>query len=202
MLQGARHSHITALDRAAVEAGISVEVVELRTEDDLSNTSSWIDAVVLPGGESTTMRLTGGPVEAGGSGLLPALFAFLRERPALPVLATCAGAILLSDPQDGGSPLIDATIDRNAYGRQVDSFQALLEAPALGRSFPGIFIRAPRFSSVGPGSKPAALHNGEVVGVTSESRLALAFHPELTDDVGFHRHLLSNIIASAPAAAD
>ena len=82
MLQGARHSHITALDRAAVEAGISVEVVELRTEDDLSNTSSWIDAVVLPGGESTTMRLTGGPVEAGGSGLLPALFAFLRERPA------------------------------------------------------------------------------------------------------------------------
>ncbi len=117
MLQGARHVHIESLERAATELGVSIDVHELRTAEDLSPLVSGLDAVVLPGGESTTMRLTGASAEFGGSGLLPSLFLLLRTRQELPVLATCAGAILLCEPNDGGERLIDARIDRNAYGR-------------------------------------------------------------------------------------
>ncbi len=189
MLQGARHVHIAAIERAATESGIAVEVHELRTAADLAAVDASLDAIVLPGGESTTMRLTGGTEAEGGSGLLPALYALLRSRPSLPVLATCAGAILLCDPEDG-APLVDATIDRNAYGRQVDSFQADLASPLLGRPFPGVFIRAPRFLAHGTAADVAAVNGDETVGVLTERRLALAFHPELTEDSGFHRWLL------------
>ncbi len=133
------------------------------------------------------MRLTGTDP---ASGLLPALFEWIRSNDTRPVLGTCAGAILLADPRDGGGPLVDAVIDRNAYGRQADSFQATLEASLLGRDFPGVFIRAPRFSSNGEGSEVAVLHGDEVVGVMTGNRLALTFHPELSTDIGFHRWLL------------
>ena len=122
MLQGARHAHIAAIQRAAKELSMEIEVVELRTAEDLE--LQTIDALLLPGGESTVMRLRGND-EA--SRLLPALFAWMRENDSRPVLATCAGAILLADPQDGGSPLVDADIDRNAYGGQVDSFESELD---------------------------------------------------------------------------
>ena len=95
------------------------------------------------------------------------------------------------DPQDGGQPLIPATIDRNAYGRQVDSFQSIIDAPLLSRSFPGVFIRAPRFESLSVGAKVAANNGDEPVGVISGRRLALTFHPELTEDFGFHIWLLN-----------
>jgi len=108
-------------------AGVELELHELRTDADLF--SCQPEAIVLPGGESTTMRLTGG---AEGSGLLPALFAWMRADPSLPVLGTCAGVILLADPQDGGEPLIHSSIDRNAYGRQQDSFQAELTISGIG----------------------------------------------------------------------
>ena len=185
MLQGARHAHIAALEAAAEEVGVGLEVFELRTPDDLADAIP--DAIVFPGGESTTMRLTGGPE---GNGLLPALFEWLRANPERPVLATCAGAILLGDPQDGGEPLIDATVDRNAYGRQSDSFQATLELPTLGGEFPGVFIRAPRFGGVESTSQAVATHQDEVVGISCGNRMALAFHPELSDDRRFHRWLL------------
>ena len=185
MLQGARHVHIAALQRAAEECNIEIEVHELRKASDLAAADPH--AIVLPGGESTTMRLTGNH-EA--SGLLPALFEWIRSDSSLPVLGTCAGAILLADPQDGGDPLIGANIDRNAYGRQADSFQSPLEATILGRDFPGVFIRAPRFASHSESSSVAALHGEEVVGVRTGNRLALTFHPELSSDTGFHRWLL------------
>jgi 5'-phosphate synthase pdxT subunit len=185
MLQGARHVHIAALQRAAKECNIEIEVHELRKASDLAAADP--QAIVLPGGESTTMRLTGSH-EA--SGLLPALFEWIRSDSSLPVLGTCAGAILLADPQDGGIPLIGANIDRNAYGRQADSFQSPLEATILGREFPGVFIRAPRFASHSESSTVAALHGEEVVGVRTGNRLALTFHPELSSDIGFHRWLL------------
>lgn len=177
MLQGARHAHMAALRAAAAELGLSVELRELRTATDLSQE---IEALVLPGGESTVMRLRGNDP---ASGLLPALFAWMRMHPDAPVLATCAGAILLSDPQDGGPPLIDADIDRNAFGRQVDSFQAPLDD-----GFPGVFIRAPRFGAAR--DEVLCTLEGEAVGIRRANRISLTFHPELSEDTRFHRMLL------------
>jgi len=178
MLQGARHAHIDAIQRAADELSLVIEVVELRTAEDLHRQD--IDALLLPGGESTVMRLRGND---DASRLLPALFTWMRENEARPVLATCAGAILLADPQDGGPPLVDAEIDRNAYGGQVDSFESPLDC-----GFPGIFIRAPRFGEVRDDVECTL--SGEIVGIRHGNRIALTFHPELSDDSRYHRMLL------------
>ncbi len=185
MLQGARHSHIAALERASLETGIGIEIHELRKYSDLE--SSDPHAIVMPGGESTTMRLTGNDP---ASSLLPAVFSWIRANSERPVLGTCAGAILLAEPGDGGGPLVDASIERNGFGSQADSFQSGIEATVLGREFPGIFIRAPRFVKTGKKSKVMAKMGKEVVGVLTYNRMALSFHPELSDDSGFHEWLL------------
>ena len=178
MLQGARHAHIEAIQRAAHELSMEIEIIELRTIEDLQQQE--IDALMLPGGESTVMRLRGNDET---SRLLPALFTWMRENESRPVLATCAGAILLADPQDGGEPLIEAEINRNAYGGQADSFESPLDC-----GFPGIFIRAPRFGEVG--DEIECTLSGEVVGVRRGNRIALTFHPELGEDSRYHRMLL------------
>ena len=178
MLQGARHAHIDAIQSAAAELAMEIEIVELRTAEDLGN--QVIDALMLPGGESTVMRLRGNDET---SRLLPSLYEWMRENESRPVLATCAGAILLADPQDGGSPLVDAEIDRNAYGGQADSFESALDC-----GFPGVFIRAPRFGEVRDAVECTL--SGEVVGVRRGNRIALTFHPELSDDSRYHRMLL------------
>ena len=185
MLQGARHVHMSALQRAADECSIEISLHELRMASDLVEADPH--ALVLPGGESTTMRLTGNHET---SGLLPAVFDWIRNDPSRPVLGTCAGAILLSDPQDGGAPLIPASIDRNAYGSQSDSFQDEVYSEMLGREFPGVFIRAPRFDSIDDSAQVAATHEGEVVGIRHGNRLALTFHPELSTDTGIHRWII------------
>jgi 5'-phosphate synthase pdxT subunit len=91
--------------------------------------------------------------------------------------------------------MVDATIDRNAFGAQADSFQTTLEATSLQREFPGVFIRAPRFTQTGPEGEVAAMLGEEVVGVKTGNRLALTFHPELSSDVGFHRWLIETASA-------
>ena len=182
MLQGARHAHVDALENAASELNLELEIVELRTKDDLDTND--IDALMLPGGESTVMRLTGNDVT---SGLLPAMFAWMREDATRPVLATCARAILLSDPQDGGEPIVNAAINRNAYGRQAESFQAPLDC-----GFPGVFIRAPRFGDTH--ADIICTHQGETVGVRQENRISITFHPELSGDSKFHMMLLEACI--------
>jgi len=185
MLQGARHVHIAALNEAASELDFDIEIHELRKSSDLSDASPH--ALVFPGGESTTMRLTGNDST---SRLLPAIFDWIRNDDTRPVLGTCAGAILLTNPQDGGEALIDAQIDRNAYGRQVDSFQSTLDSSLLGSEFPGVFIRAPRFTSVGEAGQVVVTNGDEVVGVRTSNRVALTFHPELSQDRSFHVWLL------------
>ncbi len=185
MLQGARHSHLEALQRASKASNIDIEVHELRTATDLSLADPH--AIVLPGGESTTMRLTGNDP---ASGLLPALFKWMRADSSRPVLGTCAGAILLTEPGDGNPPLLDATIARNAFGTQADSFQSNLDAVVLQRDFPGVFIRAPRFTRTGSEGQITATIGEEVVGVRTGNRMALTFHPELSPDPGFHIWLL------------
>ena len=194
MLQGARHAHISALERASEETDISIEIRELRTASDLSSANPH--AIVMPGGESTTMRLTGNDPK---SSLLPALFEWLRVDKERPVLATCAGAILLADPMDGGEPLVDVEVERNAFGNQSNSFQSELEAVALGREFPGVFIRAPRFRNPIEGTKAAAYLGSEIVGVQNRNRMALSFHPELSADSGFHSWLLIKAIGRLEA---
>ena len=187
MLQGARHEHAQALYNAADELKLEIEVIPLRSKVDIIGEK--IDGIILPGGESTTMRKTGGDLESGGSGLLPALFSHLRESNS-PVLGTCAGAILLCNPDDGGEPLFPASIDRNAYGRQTDSFQDVLDVSLFNSQFPGVFIRAPRFNQSSIRCDSIVFHENEVVGIKHNSRMALTFHPELTNDSRFHVWLL------------
>lgn len=165
--------------------GIDIEVHELRKASDLE--SSEPNAIVIPGGESTTMRLTGNDAI---SSLLPAVFEWMRADQSRPVLGTCAGAILLADPGDGGESLVDASVERNSFGSQAESFQAEIDAIALDREFPGVFIRAPRFVETGDDSQIIARLGDEVVGVMTQNRMALTFHPELSQDSGFHELLL------------
>ena len=186
MLQGARHAHIDALYSAADELKIEIRIFELRKDIDLIEADPHI--IILPGGESTTMRLIG---NGSNSQLLPELFKWMRNNPHSPVMGTCAGAILLSDPQDGGGKIIDAEVNRNAYGSQSESFQSIINADLINSEFPGVFIRAPRFSSIGSESIPVASYGDEIVGVRTNNRIALTFHPELSNDNGFHKWLLS-----------
>lgn len=186
MLQGARHAHLHALNEAAEDLQIEVEIFELRNKNDLLQCNP--QAIVLPGGESTTMRLVGNSLN---SQLLPALFQLMRENSNLPVLGTCAGAILLSDPQDNGEKIVDANISRNAFGNQSESFQSVINSPLLSRDFPGIFIRAPRFLDLGGEASIVASIDDETVGVRTNNRIALTFHPELSGDFAFHKWLIN-----------
>jgi len=186
MLQGARHAHLHALNEAAKDIQIEVEIFELRNKNDLLQCNP--QAIVLPGGESTTMRLVGNSLN---SQLLPALFQLMRENSNLPVLGTCAGAILLSDPQDNGEKIVDANISRNAFGNQSESFQSVINSTLLSRDFPGIFIRAPRFLDLGGEASIVASIDDETVGVRTNNRIALTFHPELSGDFAFHKWLIN-----------
>ena len=189
MLQGARHAHLKALNTVSKELKLDIEIFELRNKNDLIECNP--NAIVIPGGESTTMRLTGNSLN---SQLFPELFEWMRKNPNLPVLGTCAGAILLSDPQDGGERIVDADISRNAFGNQSNSFQSMIYSSLLSRDFPGVFIRAPRFLDLGLKSSAVALLGEEVVGVRTNNRIALTFHPELSDDFGFHKWLLNEAL--------
>jgi 5'-phosphate synthase pdxT subunit len=147
-------------------------------------------ALIVPGGESTTMlRL----LEA--TGLRAPLEAFVRTRP---VLGTCAGLVLLAR-EAGTLPaptlgLLDIAVERNAYGRQIDSFSRAIEIPAVGGAFDAVFIRAPRIRDVGPGVEVVArAADGEPVAVRAGRIAGLAFHPELTGDRRLHRWFLTEV---------
>jgi pyridoxal 5'-phosphate synthase pdxT subunit len=182
-----------AMHRASLEA-LGCEVVRVVLPEDLNE----LDALVLPGGESTTMvRL----MER--NGLRPALERFARE---MPVMGTCAGVILLGRETDRlpAPPLgvLDVSVERNAYGRQIDSFSARIESSALGRMSQGVFIRAPRIRRVGPGVEVVARHGEEPVGVRQGKVVGLCFHPELTSDLGFHRWFLAEVAGLALAGGE
>jgi len=179
-LQGASRRHAEAL--TALGAG----VVEVRTPEDLAG----IEGIVLPGGESTTMSKL---LDLSG------LFDPLAERLAagMPAFGTCAGMILLSTRiLDGRADqhsfaVLDIDVRRNAFGRQVDSFEAELAVDGLpGRSFPAVFIRAPAIERVGAGVEVLASVDGAPVLCRQGPVLAAAFHPELSDDLRLHQHFL------------
>jgi 5'-phosphate synthase pdxT subunit len=179
-LQGDFEAHATALRAAGAEPS------EVRTPAELDR----LDALVLPGGESTALlRLLA------SSGLDRAIPRFHRDGGA--ILGTCAGAILLAkevtNPRQESLGLLDATVERNHYGRQVDSFEAEAPFPGGGAPLPLVFIRAPAITRVGRGVEVLVEHGGLPVLVRRGRLLAATFHPELSADDRVHRLLLEAI---------
>jgi 5'-phosphate synthase pdxT subunit len=129
----------------------------------------------------------------------PALRQGIQQRSlaGMPVMGTCAGMILMARSLADGRPdqkplgLIDMEVRRNAYGRQLDSFEAEIDSQAIGGRGPGVFIRAPQVVQRGPAVQEVAEHEGRAVAVRQGSRLALAFHPELTPDRRWHQFFLT-----------
>jgi 5'-phosphate synthase pdxT subunit len=157
--------------------------VEVRTPAELDA----VDALVIPGGESTTIRIVGER-----TGLLSSLRA--RAADGLPILGTCAGMIACArEIADGDDPIIgcvDITVRRNAYGRQVDSFETDLDVQGIGPMH-AVFIRAPRIERTGEGVEVLARRNGEPVAVRQGGIICAAFHPELSADARLHGLLLT-----------
>ena len=167
-LQGGFDAH------ARVLRALGAEVREVRTPPDLEG----IDGLVLPGGESTTMTLG---IEREG------LAEPLREFPG-PILGTCAGMIMLDRDHLG---MLDIRAERNAFGRQIHSFEADLEL--FGRPLHAVFIRAPWVAEAGEGVEVLAEVDGHPVAVRQGRILAVAFHPELTDDTSVHERFLASL---------
>jgi 5'-phosphate synthase pdxT subunit len=175
-LQGAFREHLRTL------AAIGVEGVPVRLPRDLDN----VAGLILPGGESTTMRqlierwgLRQPVLELAASGA--------------PLFGTCAGMIVLAREIAGGEPpilpLLDVTVERNAFGRQLDSFEVDLSVPILGdQPVHGVFIRAPVIERTGPDVDILSrLDDGRIVAVRERNIVATAFHPELAGETRFHR---------------
>lgn len=181
-LQGAFKLHVQALERLGVEA---LEVRSLQDFDDS-------EALIIPGGESTTMSFLLESSE---------IFDSLKERSTdgMPILGTCAGMILLSSKiTDGRSDqkslgLIDIEVRRNGYGRQIDSFESDLLIKGFGDSFRGVFIRAPLVESVGEEVEVLAEINGHPVMCRQGSTIVTSFHPELADDDRIHADFLEMV---------
>jgi 5'-phosphate synthase pdxT subunit len=177
-LQGAFQDHIPHLEAA----GANWRVV--RDADGLSS----VERLIIPGGESTVMARY-----LARFSLIEPLKA--RIKGGMPVWGICAGAIVLAQTVDDGPGILGAlpvTVKRNAYGRQVDSFQTAVDVPALSLSaFPGIFIRAPKIVKVGPDVDILSRVDGDPIFVRAGRVMATTFHPELTDTPVFHRFFAS-----------
>jgi 5'-phosphate synthase pdxT subunit len=190
-LQGAFREHAQALRR------LGAEPVEVRLPRDLEN----IDGLIIPGGESTTIRLL-----LAEYGLRDPLAEEIGA--GLPVLGTCAGMIVLADRVDGhagtGLNALDIDVKRNAFGRQVDSFETDLAVPELGsQPFHAVFIRAPVVASADPSVEVLArLEDGRAVAVRQGPVMGLAFHPELTADDRFHRLFLRVVEEARMASSE
>jgi len=170
-LQGGFEAHTKVLSE------LGAEVREVRTPEDLDG----LDALVIPGGESTTIGLG---VER--EGLAAPLADFVRS--GRPVLGTCAGMIMLDRDHLG---LLDVSVRRNAFGRQLASFEAELDFE--GKPLHAVFIRAPWVEEAGDGVEVLAEVDGHPVAVRQDNILAVAFHPELTDERRLHRWLVDRV---------
>jgi 5'-phosphate synthase pdxT subunit len=175
-LQGDVREHA----RMLAECGATPVLV--RTADDLAS----VECLALPGGESTAI---------GRLATIYGLVRPIRERVAagMPVFGTCAGMILLAKEVGGGVPLLavlDIGVKRNAYGRQVDSFETDVDVKSVG-TVRAVFIRAPEVSRIGPGVAVLAEHDGAPVVVQEGKILAASFHPEMAGDARLHERLLA-----------
>ncbi|MBN2087329.1 pyridoxal 5'-phosphate synthase glutaminase subunit PdxT [Candidatus Peregrinibacteria bacterium] len=173
-LQGSFAEHKKMMERIGVDVVLISSLLDVKDRR--------IDGVILPGGESTTMKKL-----LSKTGLDKWLVEFGKSK--LPIFGTCAGMIVLSD-----LGLIDAEIERNAYGSQLDSFEVNIDLSQITshepRATKGIFIRAPKVISVGDGVEVLAKNGDEPVLIRQKNILAGSFHPELTDDRTVHEYFL------------
>ena len=179
-LQGDFREHINILKK------LKITPIEVRTKEELDS----VKALILPGGESTTMAKL--------------LKKYLldkeiknRYKKGMPLYGTCAGAILLAkeilDSEQPRLSLIDISIERNAYGRQIDSFEADIVVPNSKKPFHAIFIRAPKIKEIRNGVKILSKHKNLPVLIRTDKILISTFHPELTDDTRIHKYFLEMI---------
>mgnify|MGYP001595713739 CR=1 FL=1 len=184
-LQGAFARHVQVLD------DLGVSGIEVRTAGELAD----VDALILPGGESTTMSML-----LDSSGLRDEMAD--RISGGMPVLGTCGGMILLAAHVADGRPYqksfaaIDIDVRRNGYGRQVDSFESDLDVTGLDEPFHGVFIRAPVVDRVGPGVEVLATVDGRPVLCSQGSVVVASFHPEMSGDGRIHGRFLDMAFAA------
>lgn len=183
-LQGAVAEHMHAIARAGAEA------IMIKKTDQLDQ----IDGLIIPGGESTTIgRLMH------QYNFIEAITAFSHAKK--PIFGTCAGLIILSSHLQNQSTihlsLMDITVERNAFGRQVDSFESLLAVKGIADPVKAIFIRAPLIKNVGNDVEVLATFQNEIVAARQDHLLATSFHPELTDDIQMHQFFIRMIRNSA-----
>ena len=171
-LQGAVSEHKIAMRE------LGVEVIDVRETTDLND----LDGLIMPGGESTTLRKL----------LKNANMWNAIKKSNLPIMGTCAGAILLGKCDDETFRKMNVEIDRNYYGRQKDSFQSKITVKD-DKEFNGIFIRAPAIASIGENVVSIAQDGENIVGCTESKHMALTFHPELTNDFRFHKLWLEGL---------
>ena len=188
-LQGDIEEHVSMMQAALAHVGIKGEVLWVKTKEEVSS----VDALVIPGGESTTM------------GKLLRQYGIDEEikklsKKGIPIMGTCAGLVLLStagceEVEKTGQSLlglIDVSVERNAFGRQRESFEVDIDVPVLGpEKYHAVFIRAPAISRAGKGVSVLASYNGKIVAAEKENILLLAFHPELSGDLRMHAYFLS-----------
>lgn len=179
-LQGAVREHINCLSAPDVEVVVVKKVEQL----------AELDGLVLPGGESTTMRRLIDKYH---------FFEPLKEfgNSGKPVFGTCAGAILMAkevvEQEEGHLALMDIVVQRNAFGRQRESFETNLIVTGVGEDVRAVFIRAPLIIEVGEEVEILSKFNGEIVAARENQFLACSFHPELTDDKRFHQFFVNMV---------
>jgi pyridoxal 5'-phosphate synthase pdxT subunit len=176
-LQGDFEAHRKAIERAGGEA------IEVRTAEDLAE----VDGLIIPGGESTTMLKL-----LHQEDLFEPLRRFGQKKP---MFGTCAGAILMAsevvNPEQESLGLMDTTVERNGYGRQIDS--RIVKIELEGKPAEAVFIRAPIIRRVGPGSKVLATYFDEPVLIEEGRHMAATFHPELSEADGIHRRFVDKV---------
>ena len=170
-LQGAVSEHCSAL------TSLEINNKEIKSLDEIKE----VDGLIMPGGESTTLRKL--LVSTG-------LWKYIMNSN-IPIMGTCAGAILLGKSENEPFRKMNFTINRNHYGRQIDSFEETLEIKDHP-NFKGVFIRAPAITNIGK-AKPIAFCKNEIVGCVEGKNMALTFHPELTNDGYFHNMWIRNL---------
>lgn len=189
-IQGAVSEHVDALKRALEERGTYAEVVAIKHKGIVPQCSG----IVIPGGESTTLcRLL---VREG-------IAEEIKDAAAkgIPILGTCAGLIVLAKEGDEQVQktsqellgIMNTKVNRNAFGRQKDSFEAELDVEFLDSPFTGVFIRAPGIVSCGQGVRVLSKLDDLIIAAEQRNVLALAFHPELTDDLRIHQYFLNKV---------
>ncbi len=189
-VQGAAPEHVLALRKALSNLKLEGEAVSVRKPSDLEDVS----CLIIPGGESTTISKL-----LHKFGIFDKIVRMARE--GVPIMGTCAGCVLLAKEGDEkvaktGTELLglmDMAVERNAFGRQRESFETQLSIKGLEGPFPGVFIRAPIITRIWGGCEVLSEYEGRIVMARQDNLLAISFHPELSKDVRIHELLLKMI---------